>query len=138
MAHETAARWCWKKDWGDARPRPYWVESCPCGPAADLSSTWRRRITPGARAPVFSEQSKCTMLPFLNASSSLVPRLGVDAAHARATVQRRVGRGAQPRLAKHQSLQVLQCAAERKRVTVSRGRRAAAARRAVAQGPFAF
>ena len=64
----------------------------------------------------------------------VVPRLGVDAAHARATVQRRVGRGAQPRLAKHQSLQVLQCAAERKRVTVSRGRRAAAARRAVAQG----
>eukprot|EP00964_Phaeocystis_antarctica_P106886 scaffold71679_cov28-Phaeocystis_antarctica.AAC.1 len=58
MAQETAARWCWKKDWGDARPRPNWVESCPCGSLADLSSTWRRRITAGVRAPVFSEQSK--------------------------------------------------------------------------------
>ena len=44
MAHETAARWCEKKDWGDARPRPYWVESCPCASLVDLSSAWRRRI----------------------------------------------------------------------------------------------
>jgi len=51
MAHETAARWCGKKDWGDARPRPYWVESCPYASLVDLSSTWRRRMTSGVRAP---------------------------------------------------------------------------------------
>jgi hypothetical protein len=24
-----AARWCGKTDWNEARPSPYWVESCP-------------------------------------------------------------------------------------------------------------
>jgi hypothetical protein len=33
MAEEMAARWCGKKDWGEARPSPYWEESCPAGGA---------------------------------------------------------------------------------------------------------
>ena len=32
-----AARGCGKKDWGEARPSPYGVESCPEGPFVDLA-----------------------------------------------------------------------------------------------------
>ena len=52
MAEEMAARWCGKKDWGEARPSPYWVESCPAVPCVALASVFRRRITGRERAPV--------------------------------------------------------------------------------------
>ena len=68
MAHETAARWCEKKDWGDHR----------CAAEAVLGGVvplrvlgrlfqhmrWRRRITSGVRAPVVSDARRCVMLPF--------------------------------------------------------------------------
>ena len=55
MAEEMAARWCGKKDWGEARPSPYCVESCPVAPCVAFASAFRRRITGGGarqRAPV--------------------------------------------------------------------------------------
>jgi hypothetical protein len=55
-----AARWCGKKDWGEARPSPYWVESCPAVPCVALASVFRRRITGRERAPVDSVASRCT------------------------------------------------------------------------------
>ena len=53
-----AARWCGKKDRGEARPSPYGVESCPEGSFVDLASALRRTITPRERAPVDSVASK--------------------------------------------------------------------------------
>ena len=47
MAEEMAARWWGKKDLGEARLRPYTVESCPLVPWAVLASSRRRRITSG-------------------------------------------------------------------------------------------
>jgi hypothetical protein len=58
-----AARWCGKKDWGEARPSPYWVESYPAVPCVALASVFMRRITGRERAPVDSVASRCTMLP---------------------------------------------------------------------------
>jgi hypothetical protein len=43
-----------KKDWGEARPSPYWVESCPAVACVALASVFRRRITGRERAPVDS------------------------------------------------------------------------------------
>ena len=68
MEEEIAARWWGKKDWGEARPSPYTVESTPSVPCAALASSLRRRITAGERAPVDSVASKCTRLPFASAS----------------------------------------------------------------------
>ena len=39
MAEEMAARWWGKKDLGEARLRPYTVESCPLVPLAVLASS---------------------------------------------------------------------------------------------------
>ena len=58
MAEEMAARWWGKKDLGEARLRPYTVESCPLVPWAVLASSRRRRITSGERAPVDSVASR--------------------------------------------------------------------------------
>jgi hypothetical protein len=68
MEEEIAARWWGEKDWGEARPSPYTVESTPSVPCAALASSLRRRITAGERAPVDSVASKCTRLPFASAS----------------------------------------------------------------------
>jgi hypothetical protein len=61
-----AARWCGKTDWNEARPSPYWVESCPAVAyrPCQLASVFRRRITGRERPPVDSVASRCTMLPF--------------------------------------------------------------------------
>ena len=90
MAQETAARWCWKKDWGNARPRPYWVESCPCGSAAgglvqhvEETDHLRREGAGVLRAEQVYDVA-------LFECVGVVAWLGVDAAHARATVQRRI------------------------------------------------
>ena len=48
-----AARWCGKKDWGEAgrgeaRPSPlYWVESCPAVPCVALASVFSCQLSPG-------------------------------------------------------------------------------------------
>ena len=47
MAEEMAARWCGKKDWGEARPSPYWVESCPAVPCVALASVFSCQLSPG-------------------------------------------------------------------------------------------
>ena len=47
MAEEMAARWCGKKDWGEARPSPYCVESCPVAPCVAFASAF---IGGGSRA----------------------------------------------------------------------------------------
>ena len=43
IEEEMAARWWGKKDWGEARPSPYTVESTPSVPCAALASSLRRR-----------------------------------------------------------------------------------------------
>jgi hypothetical protein len=71
------------KDWGEARPSPYWVESCPAVPCVALASVFRRRITGRERAPVDSVASRCTMLVgtvALCQCVAVVARGGVDAA----------------------------------------------------------
>ena len=112
MADETAARWCGKKDWGEARPRPYGVESCPWTSCVDLASALRRRITAGERAPVDSEASRWTRLLLLLHRVAVVTWSGVDAAHACTTVERRVGGRAHRLAAVDNGPEVLQRVAE--------------------------
>ena len=80
MAEEMAARWCGKKDWGEARPSPYWVESCPAVPCVALASVFRRRITGRERAPVDSVGGEQVHDVALCQRVAVVARGGVDAA----------------------------------------------------------
>ena len=114
MEEEIAARWWGKKNWGEARPSPYTVESTPSVPCVALASSLRRRITAGERAPVDSVA--------LRQRVAVVAGRGVDPANPRATVERRIGGQAHGLLTEDDGAQPLERIAEREGVAVGGGR----------------